>query len=58
MPMSDYRRVYIPGGCYFLTMVTYRRQLVFADELNVARLRQASKTVKAKSCRPDRKSVV
>ncbi|WNB74921.1 REP-associated tyrosine transposase [Methylomonas koyamae] len=46
--MSDYRRVYIPGGCYFFTVVTYRRQAIFADGRNVARLRQAFKAVKAK----------
>ncbi|TPQ28926.1 REP-associated tyrosine transposase [Methylomonas koyamae] len=46
--MSDYRRVYIPGGCYFFTVVTYRRQPIFADERNVAWLRQAFKIVKAK----------
>ncbi|WP_445371254.1 hypothetical protein ACH518_19205 [Methylomonas sp. HW2-6] len=46
--MSDYRRVYIPGGCYFFTVVTYRRQPIFADERNVAWLRQAFKIVKVK----------
>jgi len=29
--MSDYRRLYIPGGTYFFTLVTYRRQPIFVD---------------------------
>jgi putative transposase len=37
--MSDYRRAYVPGGCYFFTVVTHRRQKVFADDRNVKRLR-------------------
>ncbi len=31
--MPDYRRVFIKGGTYFLTLVTYKRQRIFADSL-------------------------
>lgn len=46
--MSDYRRVYIPGGTYFFTLVTYRRQKIFADSSNVELLRKSFREVKAK----------
>lgn len=46
--MSDYRRLYVPGGTYFFTVVTYRRQPIFADGQKVEWLRQAFQTVKAK----------
>ncbi len=39
--MSDYRRLYIPGGTYFFTAVTHKRRPVFTDEATVARLRGA-----------------
>ncbi|MEW6182390.1 MAG: transposase [Bacillota bacterium] len=39
--MSDYRRLYVPGGTYFFTVVTYNRQRWFADEANVTLLREA-----------------
>lgn len=39
--MPDYRRAYVPGGTFFLTIVTYQRQPIFSDRENVARLRQA-----------------
>jgi len=29
--MSDYRRLYIPGGMYFFTLVGYHRKPIFAD---------------------------
>jgi putative transposase len=29
--MADYRRYYVPGGTFFFTLVTYRRQRLFAD---------------------------
>jgi hypothetical protein len=38
--MSDYRRAYVPGGCYFFTVVTHRRQAVFAECQNIDRLRE------------------
>lgn len=46
--MSDYRRLYIPGGTYFFTLVCYRRQAIFADEQRVILLRQAFREVKTK----------
>ena len=46
--MSDYRRLYIPGGTYFFTLVAYRRQTIFADNARVELLRQAFREVKAK----------
>ncbi|MBD3297365.1 MAG: transposase [candidate division Zixibacteria bacterium] len=29
--MPNYRRMYVPGGTYFFTVVTYQRQPLFAD---------------------------
>ncbi|MDQ3774211.1 MAG: hypothetical protein M3461_07530 [Pseudomonadota bacterium] len=29
--MPDYRRPHVPGGTYFFTVNTYRRQKFFAD---------------------------
>ena len=46
--MSNYRRVYIPGGTYFFTLVTYRRQPIFANGERVEQLRQSFREVKAK----------
>ena len=46
--MSDYRRLYIPGGTYFFTLVTYHREPIFADERRVILLRQAFREVKSK----------
>ncbi|MEQ1531049.1 MAG: transposase [Methylococcales bacterium] len=46
--MSDYRRLYIPGGTYFFTLVTYRRQPIFADAHHIFLLRQAFREVKNK----------
>ena len=39
--MSNYRRAYVPGGTFFLTLVTYRRAPLFAEPKNIARLRAA-----------------
>jgi putative transposase len=38
--MSDYRRAFAPGGCYFFTVVTYSRQRLFGDVDNIDRLRE------------------
>ena len=46
--MSNYRRVYIPGGTYFFTLVTYRHQPIIADGKPVEQLRQSFRKVKAK----------
>ncbi|ACK66888.1 conserved hypothetical protein [Rippkaea orientalis PCC 8801] len=44
--MSNYRRLYIPGGTYFFTLVTYKRTPYFANSDNIIKLRQAVATVK------------
>jgi putative transposase len=36
-----YRRARIAGGTYFFTVVTHRRQALFKDEADVARLRES-----------------
>jgi len=46
--VSDYRRCFIPGGCYFFTVVTYRRHPLFGDPANVDLLRMAMREVMAK----------
>ncbi|KAA6182398.1 transposase [Thiohalocapsa marina] len=46
--MSDYRRCFIPGGCYFFTVVTFDRLPVFRDSMNVDLLREAFRKVKVK----------
>ena len=43
--MSNYKRIYIPGGTYFFTLVTYRRKPVFAEKSNIAALRHAMQKV-------------
>jgi REP-associated tyrosine transposase len=45
--MSTYRRVYIPGGVYFFTVVTQDRVPRFAEPVNVAHLRAAFRQVMA-----------
>ena len=44
--MSNYRRLYVPGGTYFFTIVTYQRRPYFANSDNVNKLRTAVATVK------------
>jgi putative transposase len=43
--MSTYRRVRIPGGVYFFTVVTHQRAPIFTDPENVAHLREAFRKV-------------
>ncbi|MEI6067116.1 MAG: transposase [Methylococcaceae bacterium] len=38
--MSNYRRVYLPGGMYFFTLVTFRRQRFLIDDDVRAALRE------------------
>jgi putative transposase len=45
--MSDYRRLYKRGGCYFFTLVTHGRAPLFADVQNVDRLKAALRCVVA-----------
>ena len=44
--MANYRRARMPGGCYFFTVVTYRRQPFLTNELSRNFLRQAIRRVK------------
>ncbi len=46
--MGDYRRLYVPGGTYFFTVLTYDRQPLFADPSKVGQLRLALRKVKSK----------
>ncbi len=39
--MPEYRRAYVPGGTFFLTLVTYRRTPLFSEPENISRLRCA-----------------
>jgi putative transposase len=39
--MPEYRRAYVPGGTFFLTLVTYHRTPLFSQPENIARLRAA-----------------
>ena len=44
--MSDYRRSYIPGGCYFFTVVCWQRRPVFDRPERFDLLREAFRVVK------------
>jgi putative transposase len=44
--MPEYRRNYIPGGTFFLTLVTYQRVPLFSNPENVNRLRFALSTTR------------
>ncbi len=44
--MSDYRRVVVPGGVYFFTLVTYQRLPLFSSEENISQLRAAFRKVR------------
>jgi len=44
--IPDYRRYFVPGGTYFLTVATYRRRPLLTDPNNLRRLRQAIREVK------------
>ncbi|MEQ8997199.1 MAG: hypothetical protein RID53_11950 [Coleofasciculus sp. B1-GNL1-01] len=39
--MSQYSRSYVPGGVFFLTLVTYRRIPLFSEVENISLLRKA-----------------
>ncbi|MEO1339984.1 MAG: transposase [Cyanobacteria bacterium J06635_13] len=45
--MASYRRMYISGGLYFLTLVTYLRRPLFGKLDNVNLLRAATAKIKA-----------
>jgi putative transposase len=44
--MSDYRRMHAPGARFFLTLVTEHRRPLFADAVNVDRLRSVTARVR------------
>src|ERR1700722_16264304 len=41
--MSNYRRVYIQGGTYFFTVVTYKRNPILCSEKAIQRLKMSFK---------------
>ena len=45
--MPEYRRAYVPGGTFFLTLVTYQRNPLFSNLENIPLLRHAVATVKS-----------
>jgi putative transposase len=44
--MPNYRRFHVPGGSYFLTIVTHRRRPLFSDAEAVQHLRIAARAVR------------
>ena len=46
--MPDYRRVIVPGGTFFFTVVTYARQPILTSDLSRQTLRRAWKKVQEK----------
>jgi putative transposase len=44
--MSDYRRVFVPGGTYFFTLVTWNRRPLLATEERVGLLRESFRRVR------------
>ncbi|MGQ0595489.1 MAG: hypothetical protein ACT4QB_23470 [Gammaproteobacteria bacterium] len=45
--MSDYRRTHVPGGTYFFTINTYRRQTFLTDAHVPSALREAIGTLRS-----------
>ena len=45
--MPEYRRAYVSGGSYFLTLLTYNRTPLFQAPENIPRIREAIKMVKS-----------
>jgi putative transposase len=46
--MSQYRRGYIPGGCFFFTVVAHQRHPLFAGQSSVERLREGFRRAMAR----------
>jgi putative transposase len=42
----QYRRAFVPGGTFFFTVVTVDRRPLFAEQKNVATLREAFRTIR------------
>ena len=45
--MPEYRRIYVPGGTFFITLVTYQRKPLFSNPENISKLRHAVATVRS-----------
>jgi putative transposase len=41
----NYRRILVPGGTFFFTLVTYQRQPIFSHDENVTILRECFRYV-------------
>jgi putative transposase len=46
--MSNYKRLFVPGGTYFITQVTYQREPWLCGEIGRTALREAIKKVQQK----------
>ncbi|MFY9251869.1 MAG: transposase [Fuerstiella sp.] len=44
--MSDYRRYFVPGGTFFLTVVTYKRRPILTTEHGRVQLRRSIESVR------------
>jgi putative transposase len=44
----DYRRHYAPGGCYFFTLITFKRRKIFCEDQTLDLLRDAYRQVSIK----------
>lgn len=44
--MPEYRRAFVPGGTFFLTIVTFERLPLFSDRTHIRMLRAAVRRVK------------
>ena len=42
----QYRRAFVPGGCFFFTVVTADRIPLFADDKHIATLREAFRRIR------------
>ena len=47
--MPNYRRFYVPGGTYFLTIATYERRPLLAEKKNVDLLRKVLTKMKLRA---------
>jgi putative transposase len=47
--MPEYRRLFVPGGTFFFTLVTFERRRLFAEPSNVAIFRQIVHEVRSES---------
>ena len=45
--MPEYRRIYVPGGTFFITLVTYQRKPLFSNPENISKLRYAVATARS-----------